>query len=280
VGEGAFTFAPDSAGHVGVVLGDELAQRLGAGVGTTLTAFSTRGLDTGRLDARPTLRQFHVAGVFDTGLADFDERFAYTDLDAARAFFGYAEDEVRRFDLVLDDIERSRELAPAITAEIGPPVFARSIFDVFRHIFAWVQLQQNIIPLVISVLVIVAAFNIIGTLLMLILDKTREIGILLGMGASRRAVRRLFLGLGFFIGVTGSLLGVGGALAFAILQLRFGIIRLPQEAYYIDTAPVEPHAFDFVLVPLLAVALCTLAAYLPARAAARLEPVRSIRFGA
>jgi lipoprotein-releasing system permease protein len=133
---------------------------------------------------------------------------------------------------------------------------------------------------VISVLVLVAAFNIIGTLLMMILDKTREIGILAGMGASRQAVRRLFLWLGFLIGIVGSALGAGGALAFAFLQLRFGLIRLPQEAYYIDTAPVEPHALDFVLVPLLAVALCTAAAYFPARAAARLEPVRSIRFGA
>jgi len=280
VGEGAFSFAPDSAGHVGVVLGDELARALGAGVGATLTAFSTRGLGTGEITSRPTLRQFHVAGLFDTGLADFDERFAYTDLDAARRFFGYAEDAVGRFDMVLEDLHASAAVAVAITEEVGPPVIARSIFDVFRHLFAWVHLQQSIIPLVISVLVVVAAFNIVGTLLMMILDKTREIGILLGMGASRRSVRRLFLWLGFLIGLAGSVLGVGGALLFAFVQLRFGLVRLPQEAYYIDVAPVEPHVVDFVLVPLLAVALCTLAAYLPARAAARLEPIRSIRFGA
>jgi lipoprotein-releasing system permease protein len=277
---GAFSFAPDSAGHVGVVLGDALARRLGTEVGATLTAFSTRGLEAGGLGGRPTLRQFHVAGLFDTGLADFDDRFAYTDLGAARAFFGYADDEVGRFDLVLDDLDRSPELAAAITEEIGPPVFARSIFDVFRHLFAWVHLQQSIIPLVISVLVLAAAFNIIGALLMLILDKTREIGILLGMGASRQAVRRLFVWLGFLIGVVGALLGAGAALTFALVQLRFGLVKLPQEAYYIDTAPVELHVLDFVLVPLLAVALCTLAAYLPARAAARIEPIRSIRFGA
>jgi lipoprotein-releasing system permease protein len=280
VEEGTFSFSPDTAGHVGVVLGDALARRLDVGVGATLTAFATRGLEAGGLAGRPTLRQFHVAGLFDTGLADFDDRFAYTDLGAARAFFDYAEDEVGRFDLVLDDLDRSPALAEAITEEIGPPVFARSIFDVFRHLFAWVRLQQSIIPLVISALVLVAAFNIIGTLLMMILDKTREIGILLGMGASSRTVRRLFLWLGFFIGVAGSSAGAASALAFAFLQLRFGLVRLPQEAYYIDTAPVELHALDFVLVPLLAVVLCTLAAYLPARAAARIEPIRSIRFGA
>ena len=280
VSEGAFSFTPDSAGHAGVVLGDALARRLGIGVGATVTAFATRGLDAGQLGERPKLRQFHVAGLFDTGLADFDERFAYTDLTATRAFFGYTDDEVGRFDLVLEDLTESPAVADAITAEVGPPVFARSIFDVFRHLFAWVRLQQSIIPLVISVLVVVAAFNIIGTLLMLILDKTREIGILLGMGASRQAVRRLFLWLGFLIGVAGSLAGAGVALLFAAVQLRYGLIRLPQEAYYIDVAPVELHALDFVLVPVLAVALCTLAAYLPARAAARLEPIRSIRFGA
>ena len=139
--------------------------------------------------------------------------------------------------------------------------------------------QKSITPLLISILVIVAAFNLVGTLLLLILDKTRDIGILLGMGASAKTVRRMFLWLGMFIGAAGAALGIVLALAFAFVQLKFGVIPLPPEAYYIDRAPVELSVIDFVIVPIIAVVLCTLAAYLPARTAAGIEPLRSIRFG-
>lgn len=277
---GEFSFALDSLGHPGLVLGDDLARRLGVQEGSLLTAFSTRALRTGSpTGSRPKVRQFRVRGVYDTGLADFDARFAYLDFQEAQGFFEYGLNEVGRFDIVLEDIEQSPSLAETISREVGPPIFARSIYDIFRHLFAWVNLQQGIIPIVISVLVLVAAFNIIGTLLMMILDKTREIGILLGMGASRKAIRGLFVWLGFFIGVVGSVLGAVFALGFSWIQLEFGVIPLPPDAYYIDTAPIQLHALDFVVVPVVAILMCTLAAYLPARAAARIEPIRSIRFG-
>jgi lipoprotein-releasing system permease protein len=143
-----------------------------------------------------------------------------------------------------------------------------------------VRLQEGIVPLVISVLVFVAAFNIVGTLLMVILDKTREIGVLVAMGASRAAVRRVFLFFGIAVGVLGSAIGAAAAFLVAGAQGRWGIIPLPQEAYYLDTAPVEMRAFDFVIVPVVAVILCVVMAWLPARVAAGIEPVRAIRFGA
>jgi lipoprotein-releasing system permease protein len=158
------------------------------------------------------------------------------------------------------------------------PVYARSIFQVQQNLFAWVNLQQSVVPLVIGVIVLVAAFNIIGTLLMVTLEKTREIGIILSMGCPADGVKRLFVWLGFMIGLVGTGLGMGLALVLALLQLEFGLIPLPQEAYYIDTAPVELSAFDFVLVAVVSLALCTLSAYLPARVASRVDPVRSIRF--
>jgi len=221
-----------------------------------------------------------VAGVYDTGFAEFDDSFAYVDLGVARSFFGYDPDEVSRIELTLTDILRSRDVANEIVVALGAPIQAVSVYEAFGHLFAWVNLQKSIIPLLISILIIVAAFNIIGTLLLLILDKTRDIGILLGMGASGQSVRRMFVWLGTFIGVVGAAMGIVLALAFAYVQLKFGIIPLPPEAYYIDRAPVELSALDFVIVPIIAVLLCTLAAYLPARTAARIEPLRSIRFGA
>jgi lipoprotein-releasing system permease protein len=266
------------------VLGRTLARDLDLHPGDAVTVFSTRQLrqptEALGVPSRPRVRQFHVAGLYETGLADFDQRFAFADLATARALFGYEEGEVTRFDLTLDELERSPEVARAVTDEVGPPVVARSIYEVFRNLFAWVELQESIVPLVISVLVVVAAFNIVGTLLMVILDKTREIGVLLAMGACRGAVRRLFVTFGLFVGGVGAAAGAALALALALVQQRYGVIPLPQEAYYLDTAPIELRALDFVLVPaLVAVALCAFAAWLPARVAARVEPVRSIRFG-
>ena len=276
--QGTFSFAPDGEGRPGVVVGARLAERLDLDVGERVTAYSTRGLGGGAA-GRPRVKQFHVAGVFETGLGDFDDQFAYVEIGAARDLFAYAPTEATRIDLTLDSRDQARDVAQAISSEIGPPVYARPIEDVYRGLFAWVELQQSIVPLVISILVVVAAFNIVGALLMVVLEKSREIGTVLAMGASRTAVRRLFVVFGLLVGVIGALTGAAVAVGFGLVQGAFEIIELPQDAYYLDAAPVELRALDVVLVVVAAVALCTLAAYVPARAASRVEPIRVIRFG-
>ncbi len=277
VGEGgAFAFGDDGRG---IVLGARMAERLGLAVGDRVTAYSTRGLGGGRIQSRPRIKPFRVTGIFETGLGDFDDQFAYIDLETARSLFAYGPDEATRIDLALVDRDQARAVADAITDEIGPPLFARPIEDVYRGLFAWVELQQSIVPLVISILVIVAAFNIIGALLMVVLEKAREIGTVLAMGASRAAVRRLFVIFGFLVGVIGASIGTALAVGLGLIQVRYEVISLPQDAYYLDTAPVELRLLDVAVTVLAAIVLCTLAAYIPARAAARIEPIRTIRFG-
>lgn len=280
--DGAFSFQADTSGKPGVVLGNRLAEKLNVVIGNRVTMFSTKSLREGGggYGTRPRVRQYVITGLFDTGFPDLDEQFVYVDIEEARDFFQYTPDQSTRIDLTLTDISQSTRVAQEISNELGPPVFARSIYQTFSSLFAWVDLQQSIIPLLISVLGIVAAFNIVGTLLLLILDKSREIGILLGMGSSRQSIRRMYLWLGALIGLVGSCVGITMALGFAFLQIQFGIIPLPAEAYYIDHAPVELRLVDFLIVPLVAIFLCTLAAYLPARTASRIEPLRTIRFGA
>jgi lipoprotein-releasing system permease protein len=162
--------------------------------------------------------------------------------------------------------------------DVGFPISARTIYQQYQGLFAWVNLQQSIIPLVIGVIVLVASFNIIGILLMMILEKTREIGVLGSLGASGRQLRRLFLTLGAQIGVIG--IGIGELLALVLgyVQMRFEIIPLPAEAYYMSTAPVSLNPLDFLLVAAVAFILCLAAAYIPARVASRIEPVKAIRF--
>lgn len=278
--EGSFAFGPDSLGRPGLVVGARFAERLGLKRGDTVTAFSTRGLGAGMVASRPRVKVFHVAGIFETGLGDFDDRFAYTDIGEVQRLFAYNPGEVTRIDLTLSDRTMSRQVATSISEDFGPPYIARPIEEVYFGLFAWVKLQKSIVPLVISILVIVAAFNIIGALLMIVLEKAREIGTVLAMGASKRAVQRLFVFLGFLVGVVGATIGAAVALAFGFIQGTFHLIPLPSDAYYLDSAPVEIQLFDVLWTVLIAIALCTLAAYLPARAASRIEPIHTIRFGA
>ncbi len=280
---GTFETTVDSAGRPGVVIGSGLARSLGVQVGDRVTSFSMRADEIGRAAggrrlAAPRVKQFHVAGTYETSLSNFDDLYAFTTMEAARDLLGYGPNQVTRFDVTVDDVDDAREIARAIEDELGFPIMARSIFEVYRGLFAWVNLQEGIIPIVISVIVVVAAFNIVGTLLMLILEKTREIGILESMGASRRSLRKLFLWLGILVGGVGTVIGQVVALSFALLQKRYAIIPLPEEAYYMKTAPIELNALDFVVVGVVALVLCTLAAYVPARVAARVEPIRAIHF--
>lgn len=274
---GTFDLGPDAEGRPGVVLGRPLAERLALAPGDPVLALAPRDPAGGAL-ARPRVRPMVVAGVFETGLSDFDEAFVYAGLDAARDLLDLGPDAVSRFDLRLTDLAASPATAQSLGEALGASYLVRSIYQVQASLFAWVNLQRSIIPLVIGVIVLVAAFNIVGMLLMVILEKTREIGVLRSMGAGARAVRRLFLGLGFLAGLVGTGLGLGLALVLGLVQARYRVIPLPQEAYYLDSAPVELHPLDFVLVAAVALALCVLAAYLPARTAARIEPVRAIRF--
>ena len=277
---GNFAVDAKEGGKPGLVVGREMATQLGLEVGDRVTAFALQG-DGGEMSMggqRPRVEQFRVRGIYDTSLQDIDNVYVFSNTSAARRLGALSAPSVSRFNITVTDPSRIDSLAAQIENRFGFPVSARTIYQQYAGLFAWVDLQQSIIPLVIGVIVIVAAFNIIGTLLMLILEKTREIGILKGLGTSGRTLKRLFLVLGLLIGVVGTGFGTTLALTFALLQRQFGLISLPAEAYYMTTAPIGLNPFDFLLVAVVTVFLCGAAAYTPARVAARVEPVKAIRF--
>ncbi|RMH56583.1 MAG: ABC transporter permease [Bacteroidetes bacterium] len=279
---GSYRFDPDEQGRQGLVIGRALADLLSVSVGDRLTVFSMRHADGFGPSSpglmRPRVKAFHVAGIYETSLSNFDEIYAFTDIRTARALFDYAPTEVSRLDLTLHDVSQADSVAVRIEDRYGFPVMARTIYQVYSGLFAWVRLQQGIIPLIIGIIILVAAFNIVGTLLMIILEHTQSIGILASMGAPARMLRRIYLYLGLLVGVIGIGIGEALALVLAWLQLEFALIPLPAEAYYMSTAPVALNPVDFIIVALVTLLLCVGASYLPARAAARIPPIRAIHF--
>lgn len=280
--EGSFRAEGEGSSKPGLVVGTELADRLGLEVGQVVAAFSLQsgeeeGNAVGSIQ-RPRVKQFVVRGIYDTSLQNIDDVYVFTDLSTARDLTAIPSGSVSRFNLTVDDPSQIEPLAAQIEEQFGFPVAARTIYQQYSGLFAWVNLQESIVPLVIGVIVVVAAFNIIGTLLMMVLEKTREIGVLQSLGASGASLKRLFLLLGLLIGAVGTALGAGVALLLSVLQQQFSLISLPAEAYYMTTAPIELNPLDYVVVILVTLSLCALAAYVPARVAARVEPVRAIRF--
>ncbi len=264
-----------------LVIGNLLAESLNLSVGDRVTLLSTRNLANPEMlmMIRPRLKQFEITGIYETSLTDFDQTYVFTDINTARQLLNYLPDEVSRIEVFLDDVSVAKSVAFDFEESLGLGILARSIFEIYQGLFAWVDLQEAIIPLVISVLILVAAFNVMGMLLMIVIEKTREIGILASMGASRRDLHQLYLYLGFFVGGLGTILGLGVAWGLGALQLHYGIVGLPAEAYYMDTAPVALYVTDFLLVALISLLLSLLAAYFPARIASRIPPLRILRFG-
>ncbi len=174
---------------------------------------------------------------------------------------------------------RFRDVAKSMTNQMLFPYYADTIYENYGSIFAWVNLQEQTIPFVISVMIIVAAFNLIGTILMMVLERTRDIGILKTMGADNKRVNRIFLYEGIFVSITGLIIGVGLAVLFNWLEGTYHLIPLSEANYYMSYAPVQPHFMDFVIVSIVTMVLCTLASWLPARVAAKTNPLSVISFG-
>ncbi|MCS7155402.1 MAG: ABC transporter permease [Bacteroidota bacterium] len=259
------------------MLSRTLARRLGVGLGGEFWLYWANGDPSSLILPRAT--RLRVAGLYETGLVDFDEAFVFVHIDQARSLLGYAPDAVSRIDVQLSDPHQAERVADEIEARLGFPVMARSIFRLYRNLFAWIELQQSTIPLVLGILVIVAAFNLVGTLLMMVLEKTAHIGILKTLGATDRSIARLFVCEGLLLGTIGVGLGNALALLLGFLQLRYGILPLPVEVYYVERAPVYMAATDLVLVSAVALLLCWASTWFPARIAARLHPVEALRFG-
>lgn len=273
---GSFTFPSDTAALPGLVIGERLANRLGVALGDSLVVFGSNGVPSP--DNPPTIDQFVLTGIYRSGMAEYDDLYSYTSLASAQKLFQYRPDEVSGYDILVHDIDQAHQVARELETVLGYPHYPRTVFDIFQSIFAWLDLQREPIPYVLGLISIVAAFNIISTLLMVVLEKTESIGVLSALGARPAGVLAIFIGQGLLIGATGTGLGALLSLSFTILQQQYKLVALDPSIYFVDAVPVALVWDHYLIVISVSLSLCLVATIIPAFIASRLQPVDALRF--
>ncbi len=270
---------PEAAGDglPGIVLGSELAARISTAVGDTVVLASLAGAERSALGYTPKLRRFRVVGIFTSGLYTYDSSFGFTAISAAQELFKLG-DAVTGIEVRLSDMFEAPRIAGELVRALDTPgLRSNNWIELNRNLFTWMKLEKAVMFVILALIVLVAAFSIVSTLFMVVLEKRRDIGVLKSLGASRQVVLRIFLLQGLMIGGIGTGLGAAlGGLLIAVLQ-RYPFVRLPGDVYFIERLPVRPEAGDFAAVILAALTLCLAAAIYPAWRAAQLDPVEAIR---
>ncbi|OGF15285.1 MAG: hypothetical protein A2W00_06790 [Candidatus Eisenbacteria bacterium RBG_16_71_46] len=264
-------------GVPGIVLGRELAARIGARVGDTVLLASLAGAERSAFGFAPRIRPFRVVGLFSSGLYTYDSSFSFTSIAAAQEFFELGA-AVTGIEIKLVDMFAAPRVGARILSELGDPgLRANNWIELNRNLFTWMKLEKTVMFVILALIVLVAAFNIVATLFMVVLEKRRDIGVLKSLGAARSTVLQVFLAEGLLIGGLGT--GLGSVLGFALITVlrRYPFVRLPGDVYFIERLPVRPEAGDFAAVILAALSLCLAAALYPAWRASRLDPVEAIR---
>jgi len=277
ISEGRYDLSTQESGLPGLILGAELASTIGADIGSRVTTYAIDGLPSPF--NTPEIQQYTLTGIYQTGIDRFDDNYALAEVTSVRSLFSEKNSGASSLEIKVASSGQIESVYQEIRDNTQFPLITESIYQRFRNIFAWIDLQEETIPLVIGVMIIVAAFNLIGTVLMMVLERVKDIGILKTMGAKSRSIRQIFILEGLFVAISGLAIGIFISLAFYWAQLNFGIIPLSEENYYMNTAPVEPHLIDFILVSVITLILCGLASWIPARIAAKTDPVNVLSFG-
>ncbi len=259
-----------------IMIGFELAAALGVRVGDWINLMSPAATPTA-LGAIPRIKRFAVGSIFDSGMYDYDATVIFLALPDAQAFLKM-DDTVTGLEVRVVDLDQTRATARAIEAEAGFPIYARDWLEVNRNLFVAFELEELVQFIVLLLIVTVAAFNIAATLIMVVMEKRKDIAVLKAMGATNRAVAIIFVFKGAMIGITGTFLGVLGGIGGSLLLERYQFIDLPKGVFYVSTVPIHLDPANFVTVAVASILICVLATLYPAWQAARLAPVEVIRY--
>ena len=269
-------FVPTESGNPGMVVGRGLAQKLGLYQGKLVTVTSLQNTPLSGFGFSPALGRFEITGVFQTGLYQYDDELVMAPLAEARQLGGLGE-AVTGIEFDVSDPWEAREVSARLEEALGWPYRVEGWQELNSSLFSALRLEKLGMAVVLILIVLVASFNIVSTLVMMVADRTREIGILRSMGVTAGGVGKVFTNMGLFIGVVGTTIGatLGALLAWALTRYEF--VTLPSDVYFIDRLPISLAPLDVTLIVLGSLLISYLATIYPARKAAGLAPVDAIR---
>jgi len=260
----------------GLILGSRLANQLGVFPGSPVQVVSPLGSPTA-IGVIPKVRRFIVVGIFKTDMSEIDSTLVFMNLSDAQKFFEM-EDAATNIEVRVKDVYQARQIADDIQRQLGFPYFAEDWSRLWPNLFSALRLEKTVYFLVLLLMVLVGAFNIVSTLIMVVMEKRKDIAILQSMGATRESIRKIFLFKGCVIGVVGTTLGVLLGLTVCLLIEKYRFIELPKDVFLISTVPVRIYLSNYLLVAFASLLVCLLASIYPARQAAKLDPVEIIRY--
>ena len=274
---GSIARLSQSDGLPGIVIGEELAKRIGLGIGSRVNLLSPSGQKTAA-GFQPRIRAFEVAAIFKTGMFEYDSSLAFVTLDACRDVLGLDPGFLSGIEITVDDVFKADAVAQRISNAVGSPFYARNWMEMNANLFAALKLEKIGMFILLAMVVLIGSFSIVATLVMLVMEKTKDIAVMLSMGATRRTIRRIFMLQGTIIGFVGTLLGYALGLTVGFLLKRYQFIKLPENVYTLDHLPIIITLSDVLVIGAAAMLLCFLATLYPARQASRLKPAEALRY--
>ncbi|MDO5537454.1 MAG: lipoprotein-releasing ABC transporter permease subunit [Desulfovibrionaceae bacterium] len=261
----------------GIILGEELAKRLGLSVGSRVNLLSPSGQKS-TTGYQPRIRPFVVAGIFKTGMYEYDTSMAFLSLDACRDLLGMEDGYLSGIEITVADLYRADEVVATLNERVGYRFYARSWMDMNANLFAALKLEKIGMFILLAMVVLIGSFSIVATLVMLVMEKTKDIAVMMSMGATRSMVRRVFMCQGLIIGLVGTILGNALGLTVGYFLKKYQFIKLPENVYTLDHLPIIITVPDVAVISASALLLCFLATLYPARQASRLKPAEALRY--
>ncbi len=259
-----------------VIIGTRLADQLAVRVGIPIQVVSPLGQAT-VMGMIPKVRRFVVVGLFDSGMHEYDSSLIFMSLADAQRFFEMG-DTATSIDMRVENVYQAEALAKRIEQDLGFQYVVQDWSRLWPNLFSALRLEKTVYFLVLLLMILVGAFNIVSTLIMVVMEKRRDIAILQSMGARRKSVRNIFLIKGCVIGGMGTTLGIVLGYVICLLIQQYHFIELPKDVFLISTVPVKIYLGNFILVAVASFFICLLASIYPARQAAKLDPVEIIRY--
>jgi lipoprotein-releasing system permease protein len=276
--QGSVADLTDDSSNPGIIVGVQMADRLGISKGSEVYLLSPSGTQTAA-GFSPKMLPYEVVGVFRTGLFEYDNTLGYVTLDAAAGLLGYPLGTVTGLEVRVDDVYDVEAISERIrTATARTPVYVDHWQRMNANLFAALKLEKTAMFIILAMIVLVGSFSIVTTLVMLVSQKTRDIAILMSMGAEASSIRRIFMLQGTWIGLLGTTIGFMLGIPISLILKKYQFIKLPKDVYPVDYLPIRLEAFDLSVIGLSALILCFAATIYPAYKASGLRPADALRY--